>query len=155
MPISAPKPNSPPSQNWVEAFHIATALSMPARKRSRRRRVLGDDGVGVLAAVRGDMREAASTPSTTAIDSTASSHSVSKSAALAAGRSGTMARAARIGAEVAAERTQIGDQHRQQRGRDRGVDQQRLGGAADAGAAHLRVGQRSRRAMSGSAAAWT
>ena len=27
MPISAPKPNSPPSQNWVDAFHSATALS--------------------------------------------------------------------------------------------------------------------------------
>ena len=34
MPISAPKPNSPPSANWVEALCSTIALSTSARKRS-------------------------------------------------------------------------------------------------------------------------
>jgi hypothetical protein len=45
----------------------------------------------------------------------------------------------RIGAEIAAEGTQIPDDIRQQAGRDGGVDEQRLGGAANIGAAHLRI----------------
>ena len=34
MPISAPKPNSPPSANWVEALCSTIAESTSARKRS-------------------------------------------------------------------------------------------------------------------------
>ena len=34
MPISPPKPNSPPSANWVEAFHSTIALSTRPRKYS-------------------------------------------------------------------------------------------------------------------------
>src|SRR3954469_3648276 len=34
MPISAPKPNSPPSANWVEALWSTIAESTSARKRS-------------------------------------------------------------------------------------------------------------------------
>ena len=33
MPISAPMPNSPPSENWVEALCITTALSIAVMKR--------------------------------------------------------------------------------------------------------------------------
>ena len=82
---------------------------------------------------------AASTPSTTATDRIASSHSVSKSASVAGSEVGHDVARRGIGAEVAAERAQIGDDRRQQRGRDRAVDQQRLGGAADAGAPHLGI----------------
>ncbi len=32
MPISPPKPNSPPSANWVEAFQMTMALSTAFRK---------------------------------------------------------------------------------------------------------------------------
>ena len=45
----------------------------------------------------------------------------------------------RIGAELAAEGAEVGDDLRQQAWRDGGVDQQRLGGAADIGAAHLGI----------------
>jgi hypothetical protein len=34
MPISAPKPNSPPSANWVEALTRTMAESTRAMKRS-------------------------------------------------------------------------------------------------------------------------
>src|SRR3546814_4718561 len=34
IPISAPSPNSPPSANWVEAFHITIAESTRARNDS-------------------------------------------------------------------------------------------------------------------------
>ena len=34
MPISPPKPNSPPSANWVEALTRTMALSTPLAKRS-------------------------------------------------------------------------------------------------------------------------
>ena len=46
-----------------------------------------------------------------------------------------------VGAEGTAERGEVRHQQRQQAGRDGGVHQQRLGGTADAGAAHLGVGQ--------------
>ena len=71
----------------------------------------------------------------------ASSHSVAKSCSVAGGRSAMIARARPSARKLAAERAQVGDQQRQQRGRDGGVDQQRLGRAADAGAAHLGIGQ--------------
>ena len=50
-----------------------------------------------------------------------------------------MSRAAASARKSQPQRAQIGDDRRQQRGRDGTVDQQRLGGAADAGAAHLGV----------------
>ncbi len=93
MPISAPKPNSPPSQNCVEAFHIATALSMPAMKRCA-----AASSAVTMASVcslpwRRTCAIAASTPSTTATERIESSHSVSKSASPAAVSPGTIARA--------------------------------------------------------------
>ena len=113
-----------------------------AQERVRRRRVLGDDGVGVLAAMARDMRRARRPrrpPPRT--DSIASSHSVSKSRRSRRQIRHDRARP-RIGAEIAAAaHARSADQHRQQRGRDRGIDQQRLGRAADAGAPHLGVGQ--------------
>ena len=45
-----------------------------------------------------------------------------------------------IGAEIAAEGAQVGDDRRQQGSGAGGIDQQRLGGAADAGPPHLGVG---------------
>ena len=154
MPISAPKPNSPPSQNCVEAFHSATALSTPLRNRSAAAASSGDDGIGVLAAMARDMRERR----VDAID-----HGDRQDGVEPFGVEIRLARRRQvghdgarrgIGAEVAAERAQIGNDRGQQRGRDGAVDQQRLGGAADAGAAHLGVGHDAR-AIAGSAAAWT
>ena len=55
MPISPPKPNSPPSANWVEALCSRMALSISVKKRCRRSRVLGDDRLGMMRAVVADM----------------------------------------------------------------------------------------------------
>jgi len=43
MPISAPKPNSPPSANWVEALCSTIAESTWPLRISRRGLVVGDD----------------------------------------------------------------------------------------------------------------
>ena len=139
MPISAPKPNSPPSQNCVEAFHSATALST-RQETFRRRGVFGDDGVGMLAAVAGDMRQRR-------VDAVHHGNRQDRVQPLGVeirivrrGQVGNDVARCGIGAEIAAQRAQIGDDRGQQRGRDGAIDQQGLGGAADAGAAHLRVG---------------
>ena len=55
MPISAPKPNSPPSANWVEALCSTIAESTSREEFLGRRGVVGDDGVGVVRAVALDM----------------------------------------------------------------------------------------------------
>ena len=55
MPISAPKPNSPPSANCVEALCSTIAEFDLAQEFFRRGLVLGDDRVGVMRAVALDM----------------------------------------------------------------------------------------------------
>ena len=55
MPISAPKPNSPPSANWVEALCSTIAESTSLQESLGRRLVLGDDAIGVMRAVGLDM----------------------------------------------------------------------------------------------------
>ena len=57
MPISAPKPNSPPSANWVEALCSTIAESTSSRNRRGGGRVLGHDRIGVVRAVVVDMRD--------------------------------------------------------------------------------------------------
>jgi hypothetical protein len=51
MPISAPKPNSPPSANCVEALCSTIAGVDLGQKALGRSRVTGDDGVRVVRAV--------------------------------------------------------------------------------------------------------
>ena len=55
MPISAPRPNSPPSLNRVLALTITAALSTRAVNSPGGRQVAGDDRVGVLRAVAVDV----------------------------------------------------------------------------------------------------
>ena len=55
MPISPPKPNSPPSANWVEALCKTIAESTSLQKNLRRFLVVGDDRIGVVRAVAVDM----------------------------------------------------------------------------------------------------
>ena len=57
MPISAPKPNSPPSANWVEALCSTIARVDLAQELVGRLLVGGDDRIGVVRAVALDMRD--------------------------------------------------------------------------------------------------
>ena len=59
MPISAPKPNSSPSVNRVEALTTTAAASTSAVKRLGGRQVAGDDGLGVAGAVPADVVDGA------------------------------------------------------------------------------------------------
>ena len=55
MPISAPKPNSPPSANWVEAFHMDDRAIDAVEEGLGGLLILGDDRFGVASAVGGDV----------------------------------------------------------------------------------------------------
>ena len=113
----------------------------PVEEGARRRLVLRDDRLGMFRSVAADVVERA-------LDAVHHLHRQDGvepfgREVLVGGRGqvGQDRPRGRIGAEVAAEGAQVGHQHRQQRGGDGGVDQQRLGRAADAGAAHLGIGQ--------------
>ena len=73
--------------------------------------------------------------------SIASSHSVSKSSSAGGRQFGQDGPGGGIGAEAAAQSGEVRHQHGQQSGGDGGVEQQRLGRAANAGAAHFGVGE--------------
>ena len=154
MPISPPKPNSPPSANWVEALWRTIAESTPAMNARGGGGVGGDDRVGVVRPVarrcgrsrrrrrrparRRRPRRDIRCPSRRGV------------AAIRRGSSGSSAASARTSQPRVEQRAQ------QSGGVGIGaVDQQRLHRAADAGAAQLGVERRSRRAIAGSAAAST
>ena len=145
MPISAPKPNSPPSANWVEALCSTMARIDLAQEALGRGRVLGDDRVGVVRAVAsrcGRWRRRRRRRRCTAM--MASRYSVAPVLLGRRRRRADRRLHGRVAAHLAA-----GIEQRLRRAARRcvagagAVDQQRLGGAADAGAPHLGVERRS------------
>ena len=133
MPISAPKPNSPPSANWVDAYHrqhdrridlVETVVVADSRH----------NRIGVVRTVIMNMRDRFVDAVDDLAAMVASSYSVSQSAAAAGFTRGSVRCTASSPAHLAAGV----DQHLDQRlegGRCTGaVDQQGFGGAADAGA---------------------
>ena len=142
----APKPNSPPSQNCVEAFHSATALSMPRRKCS----AAAASSVTIASVCslpwRGDMAPAPR-PRHRPRRRTGSHPAIRcrNPARPPAGRSGhDGARARRRRGSRSPARRRSATSTGSRAAAMARVDQQRLGGAADAGAAHLGVGQDAR-----------
>ena len=139
MPISAPKPNSPPSANWVEALCSTIAESTSRRNFSAAAVVLGDDRIGVVRAVALDMRDGR----VDAVDHLRGDDGVEifgRPVLLGRRLDARIDRARRrVAAHLAARIEQHGHQRRKMRRRRRRIDQQRLGGAAHAGAPHLGV----------------
>src|SRR5262245_4581814 len=83
MPISAPKPNSPPSANWVEALCNTIAESTSSRNFSAAARSSVTIESVWCEPKRSICSIAASTPSTTLAEMTASRYSVDQSSSLA------------------------------------------------------------------------
>ena len=139
MPISAPKPNSPPSANWVEALCRTMALSTSCRNFSAAALILGHDRVGVMRAVALDMPDRG----VHAVDHLGGDDGVEifGRPVLLARRLHARIDGARrlVAAHLAAGIEQHGDERLEMRRRRRAIDQQRLGRAADAGAPHLGV----------------
>ena len=144
MPISPPKPNSPPSANCVEALWSTMALSTSRRNRVRRGRVFGDDAFGVLRAVVRDVIDGV-------VNAVDDAHREDRRQilrapiVLACGLHRERSRARRRRRAVRSLRHAT---HRAIRGssiwRDCAVDQQRFRRAADRNAPHLGVHAQSR-----------
>ena len=139
MPISAPKPNSPPSANCVDALWSTIAESTSRRKRS----AAAASSV-TMASVWCEPNvsmwpTAASSPSTTRTAMIASRYSDRQSASLAGTTRASACRAAAspLTSQPASSRAAISGCRCV--GRAGAIDEQRLGRPADAGAPHLRV----------------
>ena len=131
MPISAPKPNSPPSANWVEALCRTIAEFDLLQEPLRRGLVLGHDAIGVMRAIGLDMVDRR----VETVDNADRNDRVEifRPPILFGRRRHTRVRLTRrlVATHRAARLDQRVDQLAQQERRDRAMHEQRFGRAAD------------------------
>ena len=138
MPISAPKPNSPPSVNRVDALTRTAAESTSAANRRAAARSLGDDRLGVAGGPAADVLDRLVEVGDDGRGDVEGE--VLGRPVLVGGRHHPVVRReGRVAVDGHAGVLQRGDDPRQELVGDVGVHEQRLGGVADAGALGLGV----------------